>query len=111
MKIWKDKQGNKLTLKEFFSRWKEGINNLTPLQKFSNDAYGTFVTLIGYIVGLGALIVFWKKFIVGWFSFALILIFAGNIWITAVKWLMLRQQVKLFRDLDIDSLPEENIGI
>ena len=32
-KILKDKEGNKLTFKEFMAKWKDGIENITPLQK------------------------------------------------------------------------------
>jgi hypothetical protein len=39
MKFWTDKQGNKLTLKQFLIRWKQGMNK-TPLMKKLNDVEG-----------------------------------------------------------------------
>ena len=46
----KDTQGNKITIKEFFQRWKEGIEKITPIQRLSNEKRATLITLIGYIV-------------------------------------------------------------
>lgn len=52
MKIWKDKQGNKLTPKEFMQRWKEGIAKITPLQQTQNQVNGYFIVLIGELCGV-----------------------------------------------------------
>ena len=52
MKIWKDKQGNKLTYKELIERWKEGINNITPLQKLKTQITATRISLLGIFLGL-----------------------------------------------------------
>lgn len=53
MKIWKDKQGNKLTAKEFMQRWKEGIQRVTPLQQTQNQINGFILVLIGELWGIG----------------------------------------------------------
>jgi hypothetical protein len=103
MKILKDKQGNKLTVKEFMSRWAEGIANLTPLQKVSNEARAALITLLGNIGCLIVLIIFREKFFVHWFAYALILIFIGNTWSTGIKVIGLHQQIKMFKGLDNSS--------
>lgn len=100
----KDKEGNKITTKEFMQRWKEGIQNITPIQKLQNDSRSTFVTLVGFIISLIALIVFRDQMPISWLTYGLILIFVGSVWSNGVKWLMIRQQVKLFKNLDSQSL-------
>jgi len=48
----KDKFGNKLTTKEFFSRWKEGIKSVTPLQQVKISLMGNLFVVVGVIIGL-----------------------------------------------------------
>jgi hypothetical protein len=105
----KDKAGNQITFKEFMSRWKKGIESLSPAQKLKNDINGNFVTLLGYLVALVAVIV--KIEAIGLLSYGLILIFIGSAWTTGVKWIMLRQQYKFMNDLDLSSINEEEVKI
>ncbi|MFP4457175.1 MAG: hypothetical protein ACLFPS_05890 [Clostridia bacterium] len=98
------KDGTKITWKEFFKLWKEGIQNLTPLQRLSNESRGTLITLIGFVVALIAMIIYRDKFIVSWFAYGLILVFIGNIYTTALKWLGIRQQLKFFKSTEAQSL-------
>ena len=104
MKVWKDKQGNKLTPKEFGSRFKEGISLITPIQKIKNESRATFIMLVGYVVGLVSLIIYRKLFVVQWFTWGLIIIFVGATWSYLFKWIALIQQVKLFKKMDMDSI-------
>lgn len=48
----KDKDGNKLTTKEFFSRWKKGIEGITPLQRISIQLTGLRLQILGLAIGL-----------------------------------------------------------
>jgi len=98
MKVWEDKKGNKINSKEFIERFKEGVANITPKQKLENDFISNSIVFAGYLIGMVALIVFWKKLIVGWFSLGLILIFAGMAYSTFIKLIMIKQQIRLFRD-------------
>ncbi len=52
MKFWTDKQGNRLTFKEFMKRWMEGIEGITPLQQAKTNLYGTWLIITGVIWGL-----------------------------------------------------------
>jgi len=104
MKVWKDKDGKKITAKEFVKRFKEGLSEITPQQKIKNEARSTFIMLIGYISGLVSLIVYRKLFTVQWFTYALIIIFIGASYGQLMKWIVLRQQAKLFKNLGEDSL-------
>ena len=109
MKVWKDKSGNKITAKEFSKRFKEGIQNITPEQKLSNDIRATFITFIGYLVGFISIIVFFKEFPNGWLAYALILIFLGSAYSSATKFLMLLQQKKFFKNMNSESMDFSNI--
>lgn len=53
MKILKDKQGNKLTRKEFMERWKKGIEMITPLQQVTFQIRSTWIMLVGVVCGIG----------------------------------------------------------
>jgi len=102
------KLGEKITWGEFFRRWKQGIEGITPLQRLKNDLRGTFITLLGFIVSFIAVIYLREK--IGLLAYGLILIFLGSIITTFFKWIALRQQVKVFLDLDnelIGSLKNE----
>jgi len=48
----KDKDGNYLTTKEFFSRWKEGIQKITPLEQTRISLNGVVLVFVGVIIGL-----------------------------------------------------------
>ena len=98
--MFKDKEGNQLTAKEYFKKWSEGIKNLTPQQKVSNEFNATIVMLIGFIVGLVALVIFREKMIVSWFAYGLILIFAGNTWTTIIKLIGFYQQKQFFKNME-----------
>jgi len=52
MKVWKDKEGNKLTYKEFIGRWKEGIEGITPKQRIKSQMTGYKITMLGMILGI-----------------------------------------------------------
>ena len=52
MHIWTDKEGNKLTASEFTSRWKEGIQKVSALDKVKMQLIFTFIVLFGIIIGL-----------------------------------------------------------
>jgi len=108
-KFLKDNKGNKITAGEYLKRWGEGIKNLTPIQKLKNESRATFITLIGSITCLIALIIFRDKFVVSWFVYGLILIFVGNSWNTIVKWLSLKQQLRFFKNMDSNSINLEEV--
>ena len=95
----KDKEGNKLTTKEYFKRWGDGIKSLSPEQKVSNEFNATLIMLVGFIVALVALVIFRDKLIVSWFAYGLILIFAGNTWGTTIRLIGFYQQKQFFKNI------------
>ena len=96
----KKKNGEVIDWKEYFRLWSLGIKNLTPKQKVSNEFNATIVMLIGFIVGLVALVIFREKMIVSWFAYGLILIFAGNTWTTIIKLIGFYQQKQFFKNME-----------
>jgi len=47
-----DRQGNKLTWKEFMERWKDGIQKVTPLQQLKVQMIGFVIVTVGVAWGL-----------------------------------------------------------
>jgi len=50
-RFWKDKEGNKLTYREFMDRWKEGMKGITQYQQVSMQLRSTYIMLIGILCG------------------------------------------------------------
>lgn len=48
----RDKFGNQITIKEFFSRWKSGIREITAFQQTKISLMGIIMMLVGVIWGL-----------------------------------------------------------
>lgn len=48
----KDKSGKPLKTKEFFQRWKEGIEGITPLQQARTNLMGNWITMTGILSGI-----------------------------------------------------------
>jgi hypothetical protein len=94
IKVWTDKEGNKLTIKDFLKRWKEGLEGLTPLQKIKSQIAGTRMMLIGFFLGLFVTLYGWKN--LWWVTIILI----GAIINTGVQYIGLKQQKKIFDDLE-----------
>ena len=70
MYFWKDKQGNKLSKKEFFERFKEGIEGVTPLQQTKMQLNSFYIIIIG--IGCGIVICFFSLKTLWWLLIILI---------------------------------------
>lgn len=106
MKIFKDKQGNKLTYKEFIERWKSGITEITPIQKLNTQLTGTKIMLIGIFLGLSVTIYGYKNF--WWVA----IILTGAFINTWVQYISIKQQKKILDDLEEQfKEPEEIINV
>jgi hypothetical protein len=113
VKVFKTKTGELITTKQFISRWKEGIknvvNNPTPQERLAGERNGTFISLIGYVACLTVLIIFHDKFFVSWFAYSLMLVFLGSIWTTKVKLSSILSQLRLLKDIDLNSIQSDDI--
>lgn len=103
----RDKQGNKLTTKEYMKRWGEGIEGITPQQKLDTQLTGTKITLIGIFLGLCVSLYGYKN--LQWVA----LILCGAFITTWVQYISFRQQKRIFKQLDLESeeVDEEEIMI
>lgn len=61
MIIWKDRAGKDVEAKEFFRRWKEGIQKVTPLQQTQSQMFFTFMTIVGIVCGFIISLWQWDK--------------------------------------------------
>lgn len=48
----KDMKGEQLSSKQFFKRWKSGIEGITPLQQAKTNLMGTWITMSGILSGV-----------------------------------------------------------
>lgn len=103
MKIFKDKEGKKLTYKEFTERWKKGVEGITPLQKIKTQVGGTKIMLIGLIAGLVISIIGWKN--LWWVAIILV----GALFNTGVQFLGLIQQRKLLENLKNQFMEDKDM--
>ena len=86
MKIWKDKEGNSLTFKEFMARWKGGIAGITQYQQTAMQLRSTYIMLIG--ITCGFVITFFAIETLWWLS----IILAGAFFNTVISALGLWQK-------------------
>jgi hypothetical protein len=52
LKIWRDRDGRWIDRKEFMTRFKSGVNKVTPLQQTKSQLTFTWITVIGIICGI-----------------------------------------------------------
>lgn len=50
--LMKDREGKPVKTKEFFKRWKEGIEGITPLQQAKTSLMGNWIVLSGIVAGM-----------------------------------------------------------
>jgi hypothetical protein len=100
----KDKEGNKLTWKQYRARWKEGIQAITPLQQTKTNLIGQWIVLIGIVIGLIATF----RLKLWWLCIILI----GSSIISITSLLGFYQKYFILRDLDkiIMGGQDEQIG-
>lgn len=48
----KDRSGKEITTKEFFQRWKQGVQEVTPLQQTALNFVGFGLVMLGIAIGL-----------------------------------------------------------
>ena len=88
----RDKDGNYLTTKEFFKKWGEGIQNVTPLQQVKIQKNSTLLVILGVVIGLYS--TFTTK--VWW----LFIILIGSFFLTIVNYIGIIQRLKILKDID-----------
>ena len=105
VKIFKDKTGKKLTTSEFFSRWGEGIKQISPLQKMKYQLRGTFMILVGLVCGLVISLMNYKQ--LWWVAIVLV----GALFVNGISYLSMRQQKVMLDNIDkqYEDVPVEEV--
>ena len=96
--VWTDKEGKKLTFKQFMSRWKEGMQSVTPLQQVKAQLPGQILILIGVLLGL--YVAFMNK------TWWLIIVLVGVVLVNSLTLLSTWQKYSLLKKID-DELKEQ----
>jgi len=94
MNMVRTKDGEIISTKEFIRRWKEGCNELTPLQSNKIQLRGTRITMLGIVCGLVISVINYRM--VWWLG----LILLGALFNTWVQYAGLMQQKKLFNNIE-----------
>ena len=99
MKVWTDKEGNKLSFKEFMGRWKKGIEGITPLQQAKSNFISGWIMVVGIVAGIVASLFNIKNF--WWVIIILVAALINSIINQIAAW----QRYKTYRSID-ESLKE-----
>ena len=97
----RDKDGNYLTTKEFFKKWGEGIQKITPLQQVKIQRNSTWLVILGVVIGL------YSTFVTKvWWLF---IILVGSFFLTIVNYIGIVQRLKILQDVE-DKFGYVNLG-
>lgn len=97
--FWKDREGNKLSFKQFRGRFKEGVVNITPLQQTKTTLWSLIPIFAGLIWGMTVTFiseVYWMTLIL---TFSLPLI-SMNFISTLQKYRALKKVADTMRELE-----------
>ena len=100
----KDKEGNKLTWKEFFKKWKQGIDGVTVMQQVKMQIQSTYIMILGMILGIIVSGADYKHY--WWIMVVLI----GGIFNTGISLITLYQkkhQLEFFDNLQLQVTDQE----
>lgn len=70
LKIWKDKNGKWIDAKEFSSRFKSGVNKVSPIQQTRMQLLFSWITIIGIVCGI--LVSIWQIKTLWWLGIILL---------------------------------------
>lgn len=106
MKIWTDRNGNKLTPKEFAERFKSGVEKITPLQNTKITLWGFGIVEMGLILG----IIFNIIASIWW----LVIVLCGSLLITTMsilgtyqKYLIQKKMADIMNGINIDDINDK----
>ena len=98
----RDKQGQLLTWKQFFHRWKEGIDGITALQQTNSQIQATLIMTVGVICGLVISIINWRN--VWWLTIVL----TGALFNTLIQLLGLLQKRNILKRFELNTMEVQN---
>ena len=101
MTFWIDKEGNRLSFKEFIARWKVGIEGITPIGRLKTQLNGTGLMLIGISLGIIMTLFAFKQ--MWWITIILI----GALFNTFIQYVGQKEQLKLLLNIEKEFLDSE----
>lgn len=97
------KSGEQISTKEFFSRWKKGISEVTALQQVSMQLRSLYIIMFGLICGIVICIIGIKNL---WW---LLIILIGGLFNTIIQMLGIYQKKIILERLEEDYVNLEDI--
>ena len=94
MKVWRDKEGKWITIKEFKERFAKGVEGVTPLQQTRTQMFFTIITMIGIACGLAVSIYQWETL---WWLGIILLAGMGN---TIIGYIGMYQKYKQLKNIE-----------
>jgi ABC-type multidrug transport system permease subunit len=85
---------------EFFKRWGEGIQKITPFQQIKVSVIGSVLVLIGIIIGVVTMII--SK------TWWLLVILCGSLFVSGVSFIGTIQRYKALKKID-DMIKEATV--
>lgn len=105
--FWLDKDGNKLSFKEFMLRWKRGVEGITPVQSTRTNLWSMIPIFAGIIWGIVITII--SK------TYWLCLVLLGSLPITTIQFINTWQRYKVqkkvqdtMKELENDKIQNNN---
>ena len=99
MKVWTDKEGKAVSGKEFMTRWKQGIEKVSSLDKVKMQILFTYIVLLGIIIGIIS-VIYGKM----WW---LLVVLIGSFGLTIVSLIGIYQQYYAYKNIE-DILAKAN---
>ena len=98
----KDRTGKQITIKEFFQRWKAGIEQIDPVYTLKIQLYSNIIIVIGIVLGLIISLFNIKKF---WWIIAILL---GSLILQIQAILGILIRLKIYREFNQFDIMEVN---
>jgi hypothetical protein len=94
--FWEDKEGNKLEFRQFMSRWRKGVEGITPLQQSKTNLMGIWIVITGLIAGMITMALVRLEGIWWWSE----IIMVGSMIITLVQFLGAYQKYRTHKKIE-----------
>lgn len=82
----------KMTHEGFFTKWKQGIDKVTPIQQFKVQLFSYWIIFIGIILGIISCII--TK------TWWLMIILIGSFILTGMQWLGVYQRYRILQKIE-----------
>lgn len=103
MTFWKTKTGEELNFKQFIERWKQGINEVTPMQRLESSIFFQQIMTLGFFLGL--CLALYKYETMWWLA----IILFGGLGMNIIQYKGLKQQLNVFKKIEEQFKNEEGM--